>query len=226
VAEPAPRAFEYRSQFHHDLESLEAEVTDMAVLARRALELSLDALDRGDVSLCQAVVEGDDEVDRRYRQIEARAVELIARQQPAASDLRLLIALIHVALHLERIGDMAVNVAEATRAASGLPSLRDILDQLGRIGERATAMVDLATEAFTKRDRAMCQRLGGLDDEVDQLTHELIAQTTACRDDEAQLAWAIRMIQVSRYLERAADHAVDIGEQAWFLTTGELRELD
>jgi phosphate transport system protein len=160
--------FEYRPRFHHDLESLEAAATNMAVLARRALELSLDAVDRGgDVSLCAAVVEGDDEVDRRYRQIEARAVELIARSQPAASDLRPLIALIHVALHLERFGDMAVNVAEATRAASGLPSRRDILDQLGRMGERATAMVDLSVEVFTKRDRAMCERLGDLDDEID-----------------------------------------------------------
>ena len=70
-AEPAPRVFEYRSRFHHDLESLEAEATDMAGLARRSLELSLDALDRGDVSLCEAVVEGDDEVDRRYQQVHA-----------------------------------------------------------------------------------------------------------------------------------------------------------
>jgi phosphate transport system protein len=94
------------------------------------------------------------------------------------------------------------------------------------MGERATAMVDLSVKAFTKRDRAMCERLGGLDDEMDQLNRELVSQTARCRDDEAQLAWAIRMVQVSRYLERAADHAVDIGEQAWFLTTGELRELD
>ena len=198
----------------------------MAVLARRSIELSMDALSHSDASLSEAVIAGDDDLDRRNQQIEARVVELIARQQPVASDLRLLISLIQVSLHLERIGDMAVNVAEATQAATGSPTSPDIVERLGQMSERTTAIVDLAVDAFTHRDRATCEQLGALDDEIDQLTGELVAQIVTCRDDEGLLAWAIRMLQVSRYLERAADHAVDVGEQAWFLITGELRELD
>jgi phosphate transport system protein len=225
-APPAPRSFDVRPHFHQDLESLEAEVTDMAALARQSLQRSLDVLDGNDASLSEAVIRGDDELDQRYQQIESRAVDLIARQQPMATDLRQLMALIHVALHLERIGDMAVNVAEATRAASGLPPRRDILEHLQQMGDRTIAMVDLSVEAFIKRDRAMCEQLGELDDEIDELNDELVSHAVGCRGDEGQLRWAIRMLQVSRYLERAADHAVDIGEQAWYLTTGERRELD
>ena len=198
----------------------------MGVLARQSLGRSLDILDSDDASLRESVISVEEELDDRYQNIESRAVDLIARQQPMAGDLRQLIALIHVALHLERIGDMAVNIAEATRAASGLPPRQDILEHLRQMGERTTAIVDLSVEAFIKRDRAMCERLGELDNEIDELNDELVSHTVGCREDEAQLTWAIRMLQVSRYLERAADHAVDIGEQAWFLITGELRELD
>jgi phosphate transport system protein len=176
--------------------------------------------------LAEAVVDGDDDLDRRFQQVEARAVELIALQQPVATDLRLLISLIQTSLHLERIGDMAVDMAEATQAAIGLPTRPDILERLGQMSERTIAVVDAAVDAFIHRDLATCERLGALDDEVDQLNRELVAQIVTCRDDERLLEWAIRMLQVSRYLERAADHAVDIGEQAWFLISGELRELD
>jgi phosphate transport system protein len=94
------------------------------------------------------------------------------------------------------------------------------------MGELASAMIDVSIEAFTKREPSLCERLGELDEEVDELNRSLLGQVVASHDDEARLSWAIRMLQVSRYLERAADHAVDIGEQVWFLTTGELRELD
>jgi phosphate transport system protein len=178
------------------------------------------------VALCEAVIAGDDDLDRLYHEIQERAVELIGRQRPVASDLRLLISLIHTVLHLERIGDMAVNVAEAARSASALPSSGEILEQLASMGERAVAMTALAVDAFVRRDRARCEQLSALDDEIDQLNREMADQIVACRGDEARLEWSTRMLQVSRYLERAADHAVDIGEQVWYLTTGELRELD
>ena len=164
----------------------------MAATARRSLELSLEALDRDDLSLCESVIAGDAELNRRYRQIEARAVELIALQQPAAFDLRLLIALIHGSLHVERIGDLAVDVAEATRAAIEMPPHRPILERLGLMGERATSMIGLPMEAFTKRDPQLVEHLGALDEEVDELNRQLISQVVACGNGEGQLTWAIK----------------------------------
>jgi phosphate transport system protein len=222
----APAAVENRPHFHRDLDALEEQMRDMADSARRSLELSLRALAASDPAQAGSVIEGDDDIDRRCQEIERRAIDLMGRQQPVASDLRLLVALLHVSLHLERIGDMAVNVGKATRSAASLPPIPEILHHLEEMGGAAASMTELAVEAFTRRDRGMCERLPEIDDRIDQLDREMISHVLAYRDDPERLEWALRMLPVSRSLERAADHAVDIAEQAWFVMTGELRELD
>ena len=198
----------------------------MATLARTALERSVGALLSSEVALCESVIADDDRIDAAYHQIERRAVDIIGRQQPVASDLRLLVALLHVALHLERIGDMGVNVAVATRSSMGLPANGDVLSRLQEMGDTAISMTDLAVEAFIRRDQAGCEQLPQLDDRIDEVNRAMVGHVVGLGDDPQRLEWALRMFQVSRYLERAADHAVDIAEQAWFLMTGELRELD
>ena len=198
----------------------------MATLARTALERSVGALLSSEVALCESVIADDDRIDAAYHQIERRAVDIIGRQQPVASDLRLLVALLHVALHLERIGDMGVNVAVATRSSMGLPANGDVLSRLQEMGDTAISMTDLAVEAFIRRDQAGCEQLPQLDDRIDEVNRAMVGHVVGLGDDPQRLEWALRMFQVSHYLERAADHAVDIAEQAWFLMTGELRELD
>ena len=172
------------------------------------------------------MIADDDRIDVAYQQIEQHVVDLMGRQQPVASDLRLLVGLLHVALHLERIGDMAVDVAAATRSSLGLPASSDVLGRLREMGDTAISMTDQAVDAFIQRDQARCEQLAELDDRVDDINRGMINQVLRFGDDPQRLEWALRMLQVSRYLERAADHAVDIAEQAWFLMTGELRELD
>lgn len=224
-APASPPPVESRPHFHHDLEALEAEMRDMADRAERALALSVEALADSDVAAA-SVIAADDDIDRRYQDIERRAIDLMGRQQPVASDLRLLVALIHVALHLERIGDMAVNVAEATRSAASLPPIPEVLHRLQDMGHTAASMTDMAVDAFTQRDRHLCERLPELDDRVDQLDREMASHVMAQAHVPGRVEWALRMLPVSRSLERAADHAVDIAEQALFLMTGELREID
>jgi phosphate transport system protein len=94
------------------------------------------------------------------------------------------------------------------------------------MGRAAATMTDTAVEAFTRRDRQLCERLPELDDRIDQLDREMASQVLNDPHDAERLEWALQMLPVSRSLERAADHAVDIAEQASFLMTGELRELD
>jgi phosphate transport system protein len=222
----SPPVVESRPRFHHDLDAVEEQMREMADRARRALGLSVQALGEFDVALATSVIAGDDDLDRRYQQIERCAIDLMGRQQPVASDLRLLVALIHVALHLERIGDVAVDVGEATLSTASLPPMSDVLERLQDMGRAAASMTDTAVEAFTRRDRQLCERLPELDDRIDQLDREMASQVLNHPHDGESLEWALRMLPVSRSLERAADHAVDIAEQAWFLMTGELRELD
>ena len=225
-AEPATPPVESRTRFHRDLAALEEQISDMGRRARRALDAAVQALAASDPAQAQAVIDGDDDIDRRYQEIERRAVELISLQQPVATDLRLLVAVLHVALHLERIADMAVNVAEATRAAAELPVVPEVLRPLEEMGRAAGSMTELAVEAFVRRDRETCERLPAIDDRIDELDRQMLGHVVAHREDPDRLAWAMQMLPVSRSLERAADHAVDVAEQAWFVVTGEIRELD
>jgi phosphate transport system protein len=222
----APPSGEHRARFHQDLRALEDDLEAMALLARAALDRSVEALARADVDLCRAVIERDDEIDRRYIQIEERAIDLIARQQPVASELRLVVAVIHGALHLERIADSAVDVAEAARVSAGLDRSPEIYERLQEMGDTASVMTGLAVEALAGRVLDLCERLPGMDDRLDQLDREMAGLVLDQRDDPTRLGWALQMLRVSRCLERAADHAVDIAEQAWYVMTGELRELD
>jgi phosphate transport system protein len=221
-----PPPVEARPRFHQDLAALEQQMCDMAERSRQALERSVRALAESDTALAASVIEGDADLDRRYQDIEARAIDLMGRQQPVASDLRLLVALIHVALHLERIGDAAVDLAETTQSVASLPPMPEILSSLQEMGQAAAAMTAMAVDAFSGRDRQLCERLPGLDDRIDELDREMAGRVLAHAPDPERLEWVLRVLPVSRALERAADHAVDIAEQAWFLMTGELRELD
>jgi phosphate transport system protein len=112
---------EIRQRFHEELRAVEGEVQQTGAQARRLLEQALGALPGGDLERCETVIKGDDEVDALYLEVERRILHLFALQTPVTSDLRLLTALLHINLHLERIGDQAVNLAKITMAADGLP---------------------------------------------------------------------------------------------------------
>jgi phosphate transport system protein len=152
-------------------------------------------------------------------------VGLLARQAPVAAELRLLTAVLHVNLHLERIGDMAVNVARLARLASGMPRKPSVMGHLEDMGQTAVWMVDLAMQTFRERDAAGCQRLPMIDDRVDELNRSMLTAMLATVKPFEQLEWGVHMYEAARQLERAADHAVDIAEQVWFLVTGELQEF-
>jgi phosphate transport system protein len=123
---------EVRRRFHEELRALESEVQRIGVQARLLLEQALQALTHRDVAVCDAVISGDDEVDELYLDVERRILSLFALQTPVASDLRLLTALLHINLHLERIADQAVNMAKITKLADGLPPIPTVLQHLGR----------------------------------------------------------------------------------------------
>lgn len=214
-----------RPHFHEELEAIELEILGMGELAERAVARSVDALVRGDVAEADDVISHDDDIDERYMNIEGRALSLLALQTPVATDLRMISAIIHINLHLERIGDMAVNIAKIYRSVAELPTNSTILQQIREMDDVVRPMIRVALEAFSHRDLELCLKLPEMDDPVDRLNLGMYEEVAALAADPAALDWGLRMNMVARQLERVGDHAVDIGEQVGFLLTGEFREF-
>jgi phosphate transport system protein len=216
---------EMRSRFHAELFDLESAVVELGSLAATAVKNAVDALVRRDRESAQEVIDGDDELDNLYLSIERRILDLFALQSPVASDLRLVSVIQHTNLHLERVGDQAVNVAKISLATLELPTSQVILSHLAEMGDVVSRMIRTAIEAFERRDLELCLKLPEMDDPVDLLNRGMYLEVVKLADDPQRLEWGIQMNVVARQLERVGDNAVDIGEQVSFLLTGEFREF-
>jgi phosphate transport system protein len=214
-----------RSHFHEELEALELDVVSMGELAERAIGRAMDSLVYRDDRVADQVIAGDDEIDDKYLAVERRWLEVLALQTPVASDLRLVSAILHINVHLERVGDMAVNIAKLAKLTSGLPFNQTIVSHLREMSDVVRPMIRIVLDAFVRRDLELARSLPALDDPVDRLNRGMYREVVACAGDPEVLEWAIRMMVVSRQLERVGDHAVDIAEQVAFLLTGEFQEF-
>ncbi len=214
-----------RVHFHEELEELELDILGEGELCERAVRRAVDALLHHDVAKAEAVIAADDEVDDKYMSIETRTLQIMALQTPVAGDLRLISVILHVNLHLERIADMAVNIAKIYRSVAELPTSAMILEHIQEMSDVVRPMIRTAMEAFRARDLNLCLRLPEMDDPVDRLNLGMYKEVAALADDHDLLNWGLRMILVARQLERVGDHSVDIGEQVGFLLTGEFREF-
>src|SRR5437868_13721344 len=164
-----------RASFHHELEELEAAVQEEGALVLRVLRSALNALARGDDELADEVIRFDDEIDRRYVQIEEGVQSLLARQTPVASDLRLVLAVLRVNLHLERMADYAVTVAKLTKLMGDLDVTGEaILASVEDMGQRAEQMIRVALDAFADRDVEKARSLNDLDELIDRANRHAI----------------------------------------------------
>ncbi|MFP5224187.1 MAG: phosphate signaling complex protein PhoU [Actinomycetota bacterium] len=216
---------ESRHQFHDELRRVEAHCQAMGAAAQDLFARSLRAVVKDDVELCARVIDGDDVIDEYYQRNEQRITNLFALQAPVASDLRLLTALLHINTHLERIGDMSVNLAKIARVASGLPQAPTVRDTLEEMGTIALKMIGAAMDAFARRDVELARELPRMDEPIDKLNRGMLDEVLRVGDDKRMLEWGIRMHVVSRQIERVGDHAVDVAEQVVFLVTGEIADF-
>jgi phosphate transport system protein len=214
-----------RTRFHEELDSLETEIVTLADLAERSVADAFEALHRRDPDLADRVIAADDEADQHYLDVERKVLMLLARQTPVASDLRLISAVLHINLHLERVADMGVNIAKIAKVTMEWPSHDTVLTHLQEMADVAGTMLRTAIAAFVRRDLKLCRALPKMDDPVDRLNRGMYREVAALAGDPRMLEWGIHMNVVSRQLERVADHAVDIGEQVAFLLTGEFKEF-
>jgi phosphate transport system protein len=215
-----------RLSFTEELARLESALQEEGDLVLRALRSALNALARGDEELADEVISFDDQVDARYMAIEEGVQSLLARQTPVAADLRLVLAVLRINLHLERMADYCVTVAKLTKLMGDLGvSGEAIASSIEDMGQRAEQMIRVALEAFTERDAGKAETLVDLDELIDRANRNAIEDVLSLGNSPEEREYGLRMLVVSRCVERIGDHAVDIGEQVAYLVTGEFREF-
>jgi phosphate transport system protein len=214
-----------RSPFQEELDQLEASLQEEGALVLRVLRGALNALAQRDVELADDVIAFDDDVDRRYLQIEQGIEHLLALQTPVAIDLRLVLAILHTNLHLERMADYGVTVAKLTKLVADVEPDPLLLQSLQEMGERAEEMIRVALDAFANRDLEAAESLVELDELIDRSNRRFVDRVVEIVGEPGMREWSLRMVVVSRTLERIGDHAVDIGEQVAYLLTAEFREF-
>jgi phosphate transport system protein len=214
-----------RASFHEELAQVEADLQAEGTLVLRSLRGAINALTHLDVELADEVIAFDDEVDAAYIAIENATESLIARQTPVAVDLRRVLAVFRVNMHLERMADYAVTIAKLTKLVDGLRGEQGLLDALEEMGSRVEEMIRVALHAFEQRDVEQALTLADLDEAVDVTNRRAVEEVIALGADEEKREWGLRMLMISRCIERIGDHAVDIGEQTAYLVTADFREF-
>ena len=214
-----------RATFQEELDQLEASLHEEGTLVLRSLRGALNALVQQDSELADEVIAFDDEVDERYFAIEEGIQSLLARQTPVASDLRLVLSVLHVNLHLERIADYCVTIAKLVKLAPTVAPDRLFVDAFEEMGARAEEMIRVALESFATRNLELAESLVDLDELIDRTNRRFVQHVLSFGRDPKLHEWGLRMLLVSRCFERIGDHAVDVGERTAYLATGEFREF-
>ena len=209
-----------REQYRQELKDIHGDVVAILVTVTATTRDAVTSLIAGDVDLAESVIARDDEMDARCIGVEERVLETIATQFPVARDLRLLQSLAYIAIHLERMADLSVNIAKAavrTADRKGPQTLCDLIQAQGNLVYR---VLDATREALENRDLDLARKLPELDEPIDHLYKQFFRELGRLHDED-DIEWASQMVLASRHLERIADNAVDIGERIVYLITGE-----
>lgn len=216
-----------RKTFHEELDELKQDVFVMGEKVEIAVKKSMEALLKPDAVLAEEVIKEDDVIDEMNMSIEERSLNMLARQQPVAKDLRLISSSLKIVIHLERMGDYAFNVAKIARRLKSGSEVPDIMSIMTKMAEETNQIVVSSIKVFKERDLELAHALPDMDASIDEDFKKLIRELgVLISGDEDEANWATAMILASRNIERLADHAVDICEQVIYLVTGELEELD
>ncbi|ADQ66408.1 phosphate uptake regulator, phou [Halogeometricum borinquense DSM 11551] len=214
-----------REQYQDALESLRDDVLYMSEVVAERLRMGLDALEQKDDQLAEEVIEGDGEINRMYLDLEQDCIDLIALQQPVASDLRFIAASFKIITDLERIGDLATNLANYATEAQ-----RDVFPEVDiqQIGDGTLEMLDKSMDAYAEENPELCRAVATQDDDIDAMCEaasEMVVRDLIetdpfgeeDRDAEAYLSDISRLLLTVRDLERVGDHAVNIAARALYM---------
>jgi len=211
--------------FERHLHDLQDDVLVLGSMAEKATYLSMDALKNRDLELAKQVIADDDEIDRKRFDIEEKCIELIVTQQPVASDLRIIVAVLNLIIDLERIGDHAEGVAKITIMIGDEPPLKPLID-LPRMAQKTGDMLRRSLDAFVNRDAEAARQIAKEDDEIDGLYNQVFRELlTYMAEDPRTITRATRLIWVAHNLERSADRVTNICERVIFVVTGKMEEI-
>jgi phosphate transport system protein len=209
------------------LSKIEADLQEEGQRVLSAVRGATRALGERDTELASEVIAFDDEIDTLFLGIEQKIQALLALQTPVARDLRLLLAMLHINLLLERSADGCVTVAKLSSLVQDVDADPTLVGVLVEMGERAEEMLRVALDSFANRDLAGAESLVDLDELIDRSNRRFVERLVdvMADADQGMREWGLRMVVVARTIERIGDRAVDIGEQTAYLLTAEFREF-
>jgi phosphate transport system protein len=208
--------------FDEELGRLNGLVLQMGSLVERAIKESVQALVERDDELSSSVISGDHQVNALDIEIDEESIRLIALRQPKAGDLRLITTAMKITTDLERMGDLAVNIAQRAKELNKEPVLKEYID-IPRMREIAQSMTRDALDAFVKRDMKLAKDVIMRDDEIDDLKHKIMSELLfMMTENPSIICRSMRITFVAQYLERIADHATNIAEMVLYLIEGKI----
>ena len=216
---------ETRTAFHSHLQEVEKDVMTMGDMVAKAIERSIEALQKRDLTLAHQIIGDDVQINKQRFSIEDKCIGLIATQQPMASDLRIIVAVLSIVTELERIGDYAEGIAKIVIMIGDESPLKPLID-IPRMGEITLEMINKALQSFINRDVELAMKVVSLDNVIDGLYDQVFRELlTFMMVDPKTTNRATRLIWVAHNLERAADRATNICERVVFTVTGKMEEI-
>ncbi|MBI1238655.1 MAG: phosphate signaling complex protein PhoU [Alphaproteobacteria bacterium] len=207
--------------FDAELDGLSATIAQMGGQAEAQLADAIEAISRRDTQLAERTIASDVRIDKAEREAESRAVRLLALRQPVAMDLRETIAALKIASDLERIGDLAKNIAKRALVLNREPPLR-VVQSLARMGRQALSQLNSVLDAYSQRDPARAQEVWLRDEEIDEHYNSLFRELlTYMMEDPRTIGHCTHLLFVAKNIERIGDHATNIAETVHFLVKGE-----
>lgn len=205
--------------FQDELEALQARLLEMGGLAEERVRAAVQGIVSRDLQIIDRVMRSDEPINALHIEIDDRCFRLLALHQPMATDLRAIVAAVKINTDLERVGDLAVNIAEAARRYVGHPPVKQLID-IPEMGDIAQGMLRDALDAYVRRDTGLAQQVLNADDRLDALkTHVFRELLNIMLHDGVTVEPSIDLILVSRHLERIGDHATNIAEDVIFMVS-------
>ena len=216
---------EMRTVFHKRLREIQDEILVMGSMVGKAILRSVEALKGRDINLAQHIIDDDQGINKKRFEIEERCIELIATQQPMATDLRTIAAILNIITEIERMGDYAVGIARIVILIGGEPPLKALVD-IPLMAEKTTDMLNRSLDAFINRNAEAAKKIAKEDDMIDNLYDQVFRELLIIMaEDPKTVTRATRLIWTAHNLERAADRVTNICERVVFIVTGKMEEI-
>ena len=214
-----------REMFRQDLHTVYDEAIEIFEDVALTVRKTVPALVQGDAVAAQEIIEGDMGFNERTVALEEKILQITATQSPVARDVRLLQSLVYISMHIERIADLCVSIAQTTVRTVDSTSNQTMRDLLQAQGNLVYRVIDTTIEAMKTEDLELAAKLPELDEPIDDLYKQFFREVERIKDKK-EFKWASGMMLASRHLERIADHSIDVGERLVFLVTGERSSLE